>query len=249
MSLKIQNVSVKRGRAEILTDVACYLPRGQIVGLVGPNGTGKSTLISAIVGLLPYTGHISWHDEPIDIKKIGFMPQQCQVRADLTVIETVLLGMHERLGLRIDSSLLDQAISILEEFSISHLHARSMQHLSGGQQQLVILAQRLVRQPSLLLLDEATSALDIRHQMQVFERLRQYVEKTNALVITAIHDLNLAAQHAKTVILLNGGKIYAQGDFKSVISELSLRKVYGICSEVVQTPSGRTAIIPISAAL
>lgn len=249
MSLKIQNVSVKRGRVAILNDVASYLPRGQIVGLVGPNGTGKSTFISAIVGLLPYAGHISWHDEPIDIKKIGFMPQQCQVRADLTVIETVLLGMHERLGLRIDSSLLDQAICILEEFGISHLHARSMQQLSGGQQQLVILAQRLVRQPSLLLLDEATSALDIRHQMQVFERLEQYVEKTNALVITAIHDLNLAARYAKTVILLNGGEIYAQGDFKSVISELSLREVYGIDSEIVQTPSGRTAIIPICATL
>lgn len=176
------------------------------------------------------------------------MPQNCQVRAELTVIETVLLGMHEQLGIRVSSDLVDRAINILEDFSIAHLHARSMHNLSGGQQQLVILAQRLIRQPSLLLLDEATSALDIRHQMQVFDRLRNYVEKTKALVVIAIHDLNLAARHTETIVLLNERGIFAKGSFNSVISEKTLRDVYGIDSEIVQSPTGRVAILPISSA-
>lgn len=249
MTLRMQNVCVKRGKTTILNDIDCELAKGQIVGLVGPNGTGKSTFINSIAGLFAYTGHISWQDEQVDIKTVGFMPQNCQVRADLTVLETVLLGMHERLGLRISSDLLDQAINILDDFGIAHLHARSMKNLSGGQQQLVILAQRLIRQPSLLLLDEATSALDIRHQMQVFDRLRSYVERTNALVIIAIHDLNLAARHAETIVLLSGGKIAALGKFRSVISEESLRQVYGIESEIIITHTGRMAVLPICASL
>lgn len=249
MTLKLEKVCVRRGKSKILTDISCTLLPGQIVGLIGPNGTGKSTLINAIAGLAPFTGHISWQDAAVDIGRVGFMPQHCQVRAELTVIETVLLGMHEKLGIRISSNLIDQAIRILEDFDIAHLHARSMQTLSGGQQQLAILAQRLIRQPDLLLLDEATSALDIRHQMQVFDRLRKYVDKTGALVVTAIHDLNLAARHSETIVLLNRGRIEAQGSFENVISESSLRDVYGIESEIIKTPFGRMAILPVSASI
>ncbi|MCL7998870.1 ABC transporter ATP-binding protein [Brucella sp. 21LCYQ03] len=248
MTLKMLNVSVKRGNTAVLNNLHCELSPGQIVGLVGPNGTGKSTFINAVVGLFAYTGQISWQEKKVDMKTVGFMPQHCQVRADLTVVETVLLGMHERLGLRISSDFLDQAINILEEFGIAHLHARSMQSLSGGQQQLVILAQRLIRRPDLLLLDEATSALDISHQMRVFDQLQSYVEKTNALVIIAIHDLNLAARHAQTVLLLGRGSIIGQGEFNSVITEKSLRDVYGIHSEIIQSATGRTAVLPICAA-
>ena len=202
MTLKLHNVSVKRGKASMLDDISCDLAAGQIVGLVGPSGTGKSTLINAIAGLFRYSGLITWQNEIVNLKNVGFMPQNRRVRAGLTVIETVLLGMHEQLGLRVSSELVDRTTDILEDFSIAHLHARSMHNLSGGQQQLVILAQRLIRQPSLLLLDEATSALDVRHQMQVFDRLRNYVEKTKALVVIGIHDLNLAARHRETIVLL-----------------------------------------------
>lgn len=248
MTLKMQNVCVKHGNSPVLNNLECELSPGQIVGLVGPNGTGKSTFINAVAGLVAYTGQISWQEKKVHMKTVGFMPQHCQVRADLTVIETVLLGMHERLGLRIALDFLDQAINILEEFGIAHLHKRSMQSLSGGQQQLVILAQRLIRRPDLLLLDEATSALDIHHQMRVFDQLQSYVEKTNALVIIAIHDLNLAARHTQTVLLLGKGSIVGQGKFNSVITERSLRDVYRIDSEIIQSASGRTAILPISAA-
>ncbi|WP_216597170.1 ATP-binding cassette domain-containing protein [Ottowia sp. oral taxon 894] len=97
-----------------------------------------------------------------------------------------------------------------------------MTALSGGQQQLVLLAQRLIRQPRLLLLDEATSALDIRHQMQVFDRLHEYVQASGALVVIAIHDLNLAAQHAQTVLMLGAFRF---GLNEQVVENLRAAKI------------------------
>ena len=161
------------------------------------------------------------------------------------MLETVLLGHHEKLGLRVGHKLLDAASAILDDFRIGHLHDRCMTRLSGGQQQLVLLAQRLLREPKLLLLDEATSALDIRHQMQVFDRLNAYVARTGALVVIAIHDLNLAARHTQTILLLNKGHVAGQGAFAEIVSPESLRAVYEIEAEIVTTPSQYTAVIPV----
>ncbi|MDO4906153.1 MAG: ABC transporter ATP-binding protein [Lautropia sp.] len=245
MSLELHQVRVRYGNSLILNGIDTRLEPGQIVGLIGPNGTGKSTLIKAIATVQPFSGRILWQGQPVRLGEIGFMPQSCQVRAELSVLETILLGRHEALGLRVDRSIIDRAIAILEDFRIAHLHRRSMTRLSGGQQQLVLLAQRLLRQPRLLLLDEATSALDIRHQMQVFERLNAYVQRTGALVLIAIHDLNLAAQHTQHILLLNQGMIAGQGSFCDVVCTDSLRTVYGIESEIITTASQRTAVVPI----
>ena len=228
MSLELEHVAVSYGANPILRDVTARLEPGQIVGLIGPNGTGKSTLIKSIATVQRFSGAIRWQGAPVSLRDIGFMPQNCQVSAELSVLETVLLGHHEKLGLR-----------------VGHLHDRCMTRLSGGQQQLVLLAQRLLREPKLLLLDEATSALDIRHQMQVFDRLNAYVARTGALVVIAIHDLNLAARHTQTILLLNKGHVAGQGAFAEIVSPESLRAVYEIEAEIVTTPSRYTAVIPV----
>ncbi|MDO5103243.1 MAG: ABC transporter ATP-binding protein [Lautropia sp.] len=243
--LALNDVRVTYGRHTILDGISVEVEPGRIVGLIGPNGTGKSTLIRAIAGLLPFDGRIRWQGQAVRLQEIGFMPQNCQVQAELSVIETVLLGQHERLGWRVNRQVIDAAARILDDFGIAHLHQRGMRQLSGGQQQLVLLAQRLLRQPKLLLLDEATSALDIRHQMQVFEQLNAYVARTGALVMIAIHDLNLAAQHTQQILLLNRGKLAGQGAFTEVVCPDSLRAVYGIESEILTSPSQRTAVVPI----
>ena len=245
MSLELAHVAVSYGKTPILRDITARLEPGQIVGLIGPNGTGKSTLIKSIATVQRFSGTIHWQGASVSLRDIGFMPQNCQVSAELSVLETVLLGHNEQLGLRVGHKLIDAACAILDDFRIGHLHDRCMTRLSGGQQQLVLLAQRLLREPKLLLLDEATSALDIRHQMQVFDRLGAYVVRTGALVVIAIHDLNLAARHTQTILLLNKGHVAGQGAFAEVVSPQSLRAVYEIEAEIVTTPSAYTAVIPV----
>ena len=126
MSLELKSVSVMRGKARILKDISGRLEPGQIVGLIGPNGTGKSTLVNAIATLYPFGGTIHWKGRPVKLGEIGYMPQQCHVRADISVTETVLLRRHEGLSWRVDNAMVDEAIAVLDEFGIGHLHSRSM---------------------------------------------------------------------------------------------------------------------------
>ncbi|WP_426128413.1 ABC transporter ATP-binding protein [Pararhizobium sp. PWRC1-1] len=244
--LVLKDLDVQHGRARILSGVSASISAGQIVGLIGPNGAGKSTLLNTISGQAPAKGEILWNGKPVDARDIGFMPQQCQVRAELSVLEVILLGRHEQLGWHIADNTLGAASRILAFFGISDLAARSMLTLSGGQQQLVLLAQRLLREPQLLLLDEATSALDVRHQMHVIKLLRDYVGRTGALVLIAVHDLNLAARHSDTVMLLNGGRLVGHGAFDTVITPDILRSVYGIEADFIPTRSGIPVILPLS---
>ncbi|OWV96818.1 ABC transporter ATP-binding protein [Rhizobium sp. R693] len=244
--LLLENVGVQRGRATVLSGITASVAAGQIVGLVGPNGTGKSTLLNAIAGLVPHSGTITWGGDRLDIREVGLMPQQCAVRAELTALEVVLLGRHERLGWQIDEDALNFAAAILQSFGIADLAGRRMLTLSGGQQQLVLLAQRLLREPKLLLLDEATSALDIRHQMHVLRLLRDYVARTGALVLIAIHDLNLAARYSDTVLLLHSGRVAGSGAFDAAVTPQTLRSVYGIEAEFLVSRSGTRLIVPLS---
>ncbi|WP_273691855.1 ABC transporter ATP-binding protein [Ketogulonicigenium vulgare] len=217
---------------------------GQIVGLIGANGTGKSTLLNAIAGLQRHTGNVLWLGEKIRLDHIGYMPQQARVDANLSVTETLLLGQFGRLGWRVSSAAMDRVQAALQSFDIAHLHDRAMATLSGGQQQRVLLAQRLLSEPNLLLLDEATSALDIRHQMQALQILRAYVVHTGALVVIALHDLNMAGHHCDNIWLLHGGKILAEGSFDQVITPGNLGTAYGIEAEFVKSGSGRQLVLP-----
>lgn len=242
--LVLRDVSVVAGKKPILLDVTVALPAGQIVALIGPNGAGKSTLLSAISGVVSSTGSVLWNGQVVSVHDLGYMPQHCQVTADLTVLEVILLGRHEQLGWRVDPSIVEASARILSQFGIADLAERKVSTLSGGQQQLALLAQRLLRKPPLLLLDEATSALDMRHQIHVLKVLKDYVARTQALVLIAIHDLNFAARHCDSVMLLADGKLRGHGCFADIVTPDALRTYYGIEAEFLTTQSGVTVIVP-----
>lgn len=244
--LALNNVTVSFGRSTIVKNISLEADRGQIVALIGPNGTGKSTLLGAIAGHFPFKGQVEWAGKAVDTKTLGFMPQYCGVQSGLSVLEVLLLGRHERLGWRVSESDLSEATEMLRSFGLSHLAKRGMNTLSGGQQQLVLLAQRLIRKPELLILDEATSALDLRHQMNVLDRLTDYVSQTGALVVMAIHDLNLAARYAQSLALLEKGNLVAFGAHHAVLNEHNIRNTYRIEAEVLSS-GGFPVIVPLGA--
>jgi iron complex transport system ATP-binding protein len=244
--LVLSDVSVSRGRAKVLSDISARLSGGQIAALIGANGTGKSTLLAAIAGQLPYMGSISWAGQPVTFRTAAFMPQAADLHSQLTSLDAVLLGRFDQLGWRVSAADIDAAHSVLATLGLEALAHRQLSTLSGGQRQLVLLAQRMMRQPQLLILDEATSALDLRHQMEVLAHLRAYVQRTGALVLIAIHDINLAARQADSFTLLAHGTILATGSAPEVLTEDNLASAFQVKAEILHSSSGHRVVVPLS---
>ncbi|MCF8483055.1 MAG: ABC transporter ATP-binding protein [Rhodospirillum sp.] len=248
MSLILQNIHVQRGPRRVLSDVTARIEAGRVIGVVGPNGAGKSTLLSAIAGDLPFRGRITWEGCPIEPSLVGYMPQVSHVRASLSVLETVLLGRHAFLGWRVRASDIDRAEVALAAFGLVPLASRAMNTLSGGQQQMVLLAQRLARDPRILVLDEATSALDLCHQMMVMAHVRWFARTRRATVIIALHDLNLAVRHADELLLVGPDGSVSHGDAGMIVTKDTLRRVYGIEADILVGPGDRPMIVPVALA-
>lgn len=247
MGLDLDGVTVHRGGVAVVERVSAVLPAGGIAALCGPNGAGKSSLLAAVAGVLPYTGEIAWDRARIDPAALGFLPQAVGIRAHLSVLEVVLLGRMERLGWRLTDADLEAAGAALETVGMAHLAARRVDMLSGGQQQLVLLAQRIVRRPRLLLLDEPTSALDLRRQLLMLDLLEAYARSTGALVVVVLHDLSLAARYATTLLLLRDGRLAGAGAPRHVLTADTVRDVYGVETEVLSTSAGHPVLAPLAA--
>ncbi|MCO6180608.1 ABC transporter ATP-binding protein [Ciceribacter sp. RN22] len=243
--LILDKVAVERGRTTIVSHFSAALVPSQLVAVIGPNGAGKSTLLGAIAGDIPHKGSIRWNGQAVDRAAVGFMPQYCAVRAELSVLQVLLLGRHEKLGWHVGEDDLSAAAEILCSLGLDHLAERPMTTLSGGQQQMVLLAQRLIREPRLLILDEATSALDLRHQIGVLDLLKDYAKRTGALVLIAIHDLNLAARHADSLMLLHNGALVSHGTSSEVLTLPAIRSIYQIEAEVLRCRSGLPVVVPL----
>lgn len=239
----LRDFTVTLRRRRLLQIDRLDLPASGFVGVVGPNGAGKSTFLRALAGLLPHAGHKRLDGGWPEARRIGYLPQNFAVQAALSVAECVLLGRREDLGWRItaqDRAVVDRA---LVRFGLAHLAERRMDALSGGQQQLVLLAQRISRAPRLLILDEPTSALDLHHQIEVLTHLKQIAED-GVLVIAALHDLTLAGRFADRLVLIDAGRLHASGPARLVLSQPVLDPVYRIASEYLQDRGGNPVIVP-----
>ena len=138
-------------------------------------------------------------------------------------------------------------MAALDIFGLASLQTRQLDEISGGQRQLVFLAQALFRQPRVLLLDEPTAALDLRHQLIVLERLRQIARRNGTIIGMAMHDLNLAAQYADRIIGLNNGRKIASGSPAEVLTPEILRTMYGIEAQVTKAEGNQIQVLPLRA--
>lgn len=175
-----------------------------MLGVIGPNGSGKSTLLRAIAGLSAEAVAVSRDGHALGRRDIGHLPQAFTVKSSIFVLECILLGRREDLGLRVPAALIGDAEALLDRLGLADFADRRMSALSGGQQQRVLIAQRLFRAPALMLMDEPTSALDLHHQVSALAALQTYVRQAKGAVIVALHDLTLAARYCDRIMLVSG---------------------------------------------
>lgn len=248
MTLAVSNLTVSYGKTPVIKDASFDLRPGTVTALIGPNGTGKSTLLKAVAGLLPVSGQVALDGNPTEAfsSVMAYMPQDIGAVSSLTALEVVLLGKLGSLGIRVPIELVNAAKQSLNRFGVSSCADKPLTALSGGQRQLVFLAQTLFRDPKVLLLDEPTAALDLRHQLIVLEGVRQHTKSRNLTTVIAMHDLGLAARFADTVLCLAKGNLVAKGMASEVLREDLLRDVYGVETEIMKGSDGTLRITALS---
>lgn len=238
-SISISNLCSSYRKQQVLNGID--LPElKSMVGLIGPNGSGKSTLVKAIAGIQPHTGTITFHGEKTDAsqlsapRRLGYLPQGIPNGVSLTVLESVMVAARRTGGLRLNAGDIDDAVGVLSDVGIAHLADRYLGELSGGQRQLVGLAQLLVREPDIMLLDEPTSALDLQHQLDVLRIVKRNVQKQSGTALVILHDLNLAAAFCDEIVLLENGRVAGRGTPEEVLNPQLLAKVYHVETTIIR---------------
>ncbi|PHY93323.1 iron ABC transporter ATP-binding protein [Acetobacter pomorum] len=254
--LMAQNLTVHYGRNMVLHDLTtpCF-PHGRICALLGPNGSGKSTLLRAMSGLLPAQGCITLDN--IQLAKLRlpersqhclYLPQALPAPVNITALEAMLaakriMSHRHSFADAPNEENIRVSLHLLEQFNIAHLALRKLNELSGGQRQLIGLAQALGRQPHALLLDEPLSALDLHYQYAVTKLLTQITRKNNLVTLMVLHDLNIALNLCDLVCVLHKGRIIASGPPTEVLTPDLLRTVYRVEARVETTPDNHHFIV------
>ncbi|WP_319517823.1 ABC transporter ATP-binding protein [uncultured Martelella sp.] len=234
VALQLQSVGAYHGRKLFVEEVTTpVMTAGELVAVIGPNAAGKSTLFKRITGILKGPGNV--HIEGARAKSpIAYMPQDTSANAVLTVYESILLARKQGKSWSVsdeDTQLID---AILQALDIAPIAFRDLGALSGGQRQLVSIAQALSRQPDIMLMDEPTSALDLHRQIEVLALMKKQARQNRMIVMIAIHDLNQALRFADKVLVIEQGRMRACGVPRDVVTVDMLREVYRIEARIEQ---------------
>ena len=260
MTLKLQSVTAGYRNRSVFTGLTLpEIPAGSLVAVVGPNAVGKSTLLKSIAGLLPIAGTMTFAGENLAamtahhrIRRVGYLPQPLPQAIPLVAYETVFSACRSARG---DWSREETELAIEEIFDtlgIRQLALRRLSEMSGGQRQMVGLAQVLVRQTPLMLLDEPTSALDLHWQLNVLNAVRDATSRTGAIALVASHDLNLALRYCDQILVLSPGGQAVLGTPAQVLTPELLARTYGIEARIERCSWGHPIVLadrPLSASV
>ena len=245
--LALESLTVAYRDRLALREVDLEIAAGERVALLGPNGAGKSTLLAATTGLLrPTSGAVRLDGRPIgtleraDIaRRVAVVPGTASLPFSMRVEEVVALGRlpHEDpfRGLRpADRAAVGAAI---ERVGIGHLLGRDARELSLGERQLVLIALAVAQAAPILILDEPTVHLDLRHQVEAMELLVDLNERDGTTIVAVLHDLTLAAHFFPRLVLLDGGRVVADGPASEVLAPDRVRDVFGVDPSFVRLPA------------
>lgn len=245
--LRADNVTIEADGNELVSNVSLELRQGELVAVLGPNGAGKTTLLRGLLGLTGLTaGSCRLDGQEVGAmsprsraRRVSYLPQQRPLAWPNKVMDIVALGRFAHgaaLG-RLspdDQAAVDQAI---DQCDLSHLTARSVDNLSGGELARVHFARAIAAQAPLLLADEPTAALDPRHQLSIARFLRQFVDAGGGALVV-LHDITLAADIADRLVWMTEGQIVAEGPPGETLTEQIMAQVYGVQAHIAEDDYG-----------
>lgn len=212
----VNNLSASYGPIPVFTNLSFELNSGTLLGILGANGCGKTTLLKAICGILPHTGFCTLEHQILEqlstrqfAQLCSYIPQRSGISIDISTLDVVLMGFNPYLNLfeRPTCQMKEQALSTLAAVGLSGNESTNYMHLSEGQKQLCILARTLVSESRLLLLDEPESALDFHFRYQMLEAIQNWVKTEKRGALMTLHDPTLALNYCDELLLLSDGKV------------------------------------------
>lgn len=245
--LKVKNLNFSIDDIEILKNICISVKTKKNIGIIGPNGCGKSTILKNIYRYLKsQSGLITIDDISIDnykpkelAKKMAVLAQNQNINFDFTVEEIVEMGRyaHEKSIFSIYKK--DEIISALKQVGMEHMKDRSFLTLSGGEMQRILIARALVQKSDLLILDEPTNHLDIKYQLQIMNLIKE-IDKTT---LSVIHDMNIASSYCDFIYAIKNGEVVAQGTPDEIFTEHNIYNIFDIHCKVIKHPTKETPLI------
>lgn len=254
--LRFEDVSFAYRAAPVLSGLTLGIEAGEMSGLLGPNGSGKTTWVRLAAGSLkPSRGRVFLEGRDLAglgardrARAVAVVPQESHLAFEFTAGEIVAMGRAPHVGLLGLDSARDRAVvrEAMESTEVHDLASRRFTSLSGGERQRVILARSLAQEPRVLLLDEPTAFLDLRHRLSIYELLTRLNERRRITVVIVSHDVDLAARYCRRLVLLRRGRVHAQGSPPAVLTRDHVRDVYGVEAEILDDPlTGRPRVVAI----
>lgn len=249
----IENLNFKYDIDEVLKGIDLEIPKGSFVSILGPNGSGKTTLLKNICNILkPNSGEIFINNKKVSsikykelAKIIAVVHQSTEIQFDFSVFDVVLMGRFPYIGRFKSESKKD--IEIAKEAMIStgiwELRDKSINEISGGEKQRVMIARALTQQPEILILDEPISNLDIKYQVGILDLCMNLNKKNKLTIITTLHDINLAGRYSDYLVLLDKGKIKIMDTPEKVLTPDNITTVYDIKVDVLKRNGDKTPYI------
>lgn len=256
--LSLQNVIFTYGSTVALKNISLTIREGEFIVLVGPNSSGKSTLLRVMAGSRrPEEGFVQLNSRALHTWPLRELAQTTTLVATesffafpFTVEQIVLLGRTPFIPRGGRETTKDRSIAAdaMHETDVWHLRDRAIHQLSSGERQRVLLARALTQEPKLLLLDEPGAHLDVTHQVQFFECLRRLHKERGLTVVCALHDLAMAGRYADRVMMLKDGRLAADGTPKDVLTSSQIQNVFGLAVDFQWLSSGEPGLFLLNRA-